>query len=331
VKKILVTGVGGGVGQSIVKSLQDSDYCVIGADGEASGTGLFAVAKSYRIPYANHPDYVRRIFEICKTENCALVFPGLDAELPVLAREAERFKSINTTLVVSSPDVIEIADDKLATVAFLNQNGFSAPLTFPLTAGVEKKLPLPMVLKPKKGGARSHGVFLVRDRQELVFRLATLDVENYVAQEFLPGDEYTCGTINFDGRCHGAIVLRRILRDGDTYKAFVENKPEIEACVKRAADLLKPFGACNFQLRMKRNNPCIFEINARCSGTTFCRTLAGFNEPLMIADFLIRGKNPSYSIREISIFRYWKELVIDNARLKSLAELGTLDGDGSRL
>ena len=44
---ILVTGVGGGVGQSIIKSLQGTQHTVIGVDSEALGTGLYAVAKAY--------------------------------------------------------------------------------------------------------------------------------------------------------------------------------------------------------------------------------------------------------------------------------------------
>jgi carbamoyl-phosphate synthase large subunit len=82
---------------------------------------------------------------------------------------------------------------------------------------------------------------------------------------------------------------------------------------------------------MKGKSPCIFEVNPRCSGTTYCRALAGFNEPLMIADFLLRQKTPVFSIREISIFRYWKELVVENARLETLTSRGILDGDGKQL
>lgn len=43
---LLVTGVGGGVGQSIIKSLQDTPYSVVGADVELLGTGPYAVPKA---------------------------------------------------------------------------------------------------------------------------------------------------------------------------------------------------------------------------------------------------------------------------------------------
>ena len=102
---VLVTGVGGGVGQSIIKSLQGTQHTVIGVNSEELGAGLYAVAKAYTVPYANAPDYIERLLYICAREECSLLFPGLDAELSILSRNVDRFKEIGTTPVVSSPNV----------------------------------------------------------------------------------------------------------------------------------------------------------------------------------------------------------------------------------
>jgi carbamoyl-phosphate synthase large subunit len=330
-KKILITGVGGGVGQAIIKSLQNTPYGIISTDGEILGTGLYASPKAYTVPYANSPMYIHRLLQICEAENCSLIFPGLDAELPVLARERQRFIDIGTTPVVSSSDIIEIADDKLATHNFLIRNNQPTPSTYLLSEDVTEHLPFPFILKPRKGGFRSRDVFLIRDKREFSFRLSVINTDNYIAQEYIEGDEYTCGSVNFDGKCYGIIVMKRILRDGDTYKAFVVSDPAIEDYVRRAAEALKPFGACNFQLRVCDGVPYIFEINARCSGTTYCRTLAGFNEPLMVADFLIHGKLPDYKIQEITIMRYWNELLVSNDRIEKLSKEGSLKGSDLRL
>ena len=286
--------------------------------------------KGYRIPYAAKPGFVDRLIEIAKAEKCEILFPGLDAELPVLATARERFKQAGITAVVSDPEVVEICDDKLLTSQFLQKNGFPSPTTVPLaeSAGFNS---FPAVLKPRKGGARSHGVFVVKDARELEQRAKSLNVANYVVQQQIQGDEFTCGSVNFDGKCHGAIVMRRILRDGDTYKAFVVKDKAITDFVIAAAEALKPFGGCNFQLRVQDGKPYVFEFNARCSGTTYCRTLAGFNEPMMIADYLTRGEIPSYNIREISVLRYWKELVVENDRISQMQNEGATSGDGSRL
>src|SRR3972149_10288019 len=102
--KIAVTGVGGGVGQSIIKSLYNTDYSLVGLDGETLGAGLYAVPRAFKIPYAKDPHYIDRLLDICRSENCKILFPGLDAELPFLSKNIEKFKEIGTTVVVSRPD-----------------------------------------------------------------------------------------------------------------------------------------------------------------------------------------------------------------------------------
>lgn len=316
--RVLVTGVGGGVGQSIIKSLHGSDYEVVGSDCDELAAGLHAVGTAYRIPPVDDPAYVDRLIEICQEEDCRLCFPGLDLELALLAGRREQFLSAGIQLVVSDPDVIAVCDDKLATAAFLHSNGFPSPMTVPYTDDVDPTW-FPFVLKPQRGGSRSAGVFVVTDRRQLDAVHPWIDPENCVIQEYLEGDEYTCGIVNLGGSCFGPIAMRRILRAGDTYRAFVIRDEAIEDHVRSLARALRGYGACNVQLRLRGGVPVVFEINARCSGTTAARALAGFNEPKMIADNLLLGLEPQYEIREISVVRYWNELVLQPDRLSDLA------------
>lgn len=166
---------------------------------------------------------------------------------------------------------------------------------------------------------------MIRDRAEWESTLDKIgkNISGYIAMDYIEGDEYTCGTINLNGMCKGVIVMRRTLRDGDTHKCFTIENKIIESEVRRLVNFIKPFGACNVQLRLKDNKPYIFEINARCSGTTAARALSGFNEPKMIADFLLKGIEPTYTIKEQTILRYWKELVVDNDVIYNMDNNGT--------
>ena len=314
--KIAVTGVGGGVGQSIIKSLYNTDYSLVGLDGETLGAGLYAVPRAFKIPYAKDPHYIDRLLDICRSENCKILFPGLDAELPFLSKNIEKFKEIGTTVVVSRPDVIDISDNKLLTYSFLSSHNISVPHTFDFKNFLNnpKLLEYPIIVKPKIGGARSKNVHLIQKKEELTNLLTDKDFKQdaYIVQEYIEGDEYTCGTVNLGGKCHGVIIMRRILRDGDTYKCFTEKNETIEKEVMKVMKVLKPFGACNVQLRLKNKKPYVFEINARCSGTTAARTICGFNEPKMIADYICHNKKPKYNIKKQTILRYWKEFVVDN-------------------
>ena len=328
---IIVTGVGGGVGQSILKSLQGSSYRVVGADAEPTATGLYAVDKAYRIPRASEPDFVDKLLEIAAKENAKLIFPGLDPELPVFAAEANQFRSKGVEVAISDPDVVRISDDKLATAQFLEAHHFPSPRTRLLGDALKERMYAPVVLKPRQGGSRSQGVFVAQCREDLERLSTALPLDNYVAQEQIIGDEYTCGSVNFHGRCFGVIAMRRILRDGDTYKAFVHKDAPLAAFVTAAMEALLPFGACNAQLRVRDGVPYIFEFNARCSGTTYCRSLAGFNEPLMVANYLLRREEPRPEARELTIFRYWKEMAIDNARVAAMTQAGEISGNAIAL
>ncbi|MDP3312572.1 ATP-grasp domain-containing protein [Lutibacter sp.] len=319
---IAVTGVGGGVGQSILKSLAETDYNLIALDSELLGVGLYASKTAYVIPYANDNNYIVKLLEICKKEKVALLFPGLDAELMILALNTVTFKAIGTTIVVSKPEVIIMADDKLQTYETLITAGVNVPFTT-LAKGfnpIEKDFPL--ILKQKVGGARSKNVFKIKNSLEWQDTLEKIGkfISNYIVMEYIEGNEYTCGTINLDGYCKGVIIMRRILRDGDTHKCFSEKNEVIEKEVRLVVDTIKPFGACNVQLRIKNSIPYVFEINARCSGTTAARTLSGFNEPKMIADYLLKDIEPKFKIKEHTILRYWKELVVENDEIQKMNE-----------
>ncbi len=321
--RIAVTGTGGGVGQSVLKALYETPYEAVALDGEILSPGLYAAPAGYRIPYAKDPAYIDRLLEILKREDCRLLFAGMDAELPKLAANRELFREAGITLVVSRPEVVDIADNKSLTTDFLSGIGLPAPLTYDfgdILAG-RATLAYPYILKDKVGGYRSRNIVVVRKAEDLD-AVRGLDPGRYVAQEYIEGDEYTCGSVSFDGDCLGVIVMRRILRDGDTHKCFVEYNPVIEETVRTVIAHLKPFGPLNVQLRLRDGVPYVFELNARCSGTTAARALSGFNEPWLVADYLLKGERRPFEIRRTAILRYWKEFVVPQDRLQEMQEAG---------
>jgi len=328
-KKILVTGVGGGVGQSILKVLKETPYDVVAVDSEELATGLHAVSKAYKGCYANDSHYIDRLLEICKNEDCGLIFPGHDIELLPISKNIERFTAEGITPVVSNLEVIRISDNKIATQVFMKQHGFPVIDSIPLSK--LKRYDGPIVLKPQHAGARSRNTYVIKSAEEFETYRELVDPDNCVVQEYIEGDEYTCGTVILNNKCFGSIVMKRTLRSGDTSKAFVEHPSPLTEIVEAIAVALNPFGACNIQLRLRDGIPYVFEINARCSGTTAARALAGFNEPKIIADYLYNNTMPEYTIKKITILRYWQELVVSNDRIDTLRDTHFLDGDGTTL
>jgi carbamoyl-phosphate synthase large subunit len=322
-----ITGVGGGVGQSIIKALQGAGYRLVGMDGEVLGTGLYAVDRSYKIPYAKDPGFIPRLLDICRDNDIRLLFPGLDAELYKFAENKEKFAAIGTTVMVSDWEVVDISENKWSTFEKLSAMGFNVPHTVKLSSITgDPSLEYPFILKPYLGGARSKDVYLIRNKEEYRHALDKIRdrAVDFILQEYLDGEEYTCGTVTLGGKCRGAILMKRELRFGDTYKCQTVIDTVAHDYLVRLMDKMQPFGACNVQMKLRNGIPYIFEINARCSGTTAARALCGFNEPRMVADYLLQGIEPDFSIREKTILRYWQELQVENDWVETLRADNTI-------
>jgi carbamoyl-phosphate synthase large subunit len=321
--KILVTGAGGGVGQGIIKSLKlidDLALSIIAADMSPLAPGLYAADRAYLVPAARSDEYLQRLIEICSHEKIDYYFPGTDVELMFCAENGKRIEEVTGTRVVVCPSkVVKIADDKYLTFRFLKDNGFHAPnswLPEDLDVG---DVNYPVVVKPRVG-CRSIGVQVVDSKERLISAINT--TSDPLIQEFLSdeNEEYTCTVVAVDGVASEAVVLRRVLRSGDTFRAEPIDNPGIASYVRDVAVALGVEGSCNFQLRLHEGLPKIFEINSRFSGTTpFCAQL-GFN-PVEYYLKLRLGMRYSYTINyEAMVLRHWTEIVVDKEKINEMLE-----------
>lgn len=317
-----ITGTGSLIGQGIIKSIKKSgiakDIDLIGFDYFKDTVGSFWVKKNFLLPDilkkgVSKRGWLERVIDVISSEAVDILFIGIDFELELFALYREIIEAkTGCRVIVSSPEVIKIADDKYLTYKFLKSNGLYYPETFLPEERHKKNLKFPCFVKPRKG-SRSRDVFIASNRKELDMMLSRID--RPLIQELIgdPAKEYTCGIICFGNEAREAIVLRRELKDGNTAVAyFKKNVPgSIYDYVYEAAERLKPFGACNFQLRLDNNGiPKIFEINARHSGTTYIRSLFGFNEVEYIISYLFRGRVKRFKLKEGIVKRYYDELFI---------------------
>ena len=93
---------------------------------------------------------------------------------------------------------------------------------------------------------------------------------------------------------------------------YFEAFPELNAEVRRRAEVLGPHGPANFQFRLDAQGRAkVFEINGRFSGTTPFRMRAGFNEVEMVLRRVLLGepiKQPS--VQPMTILRHFTETVV---------------------
>lgn len=64
------------------------------------------------------------VFDLCSENDIGLGIPTIDTELPIYARNRDRFAEAGTSVCISGQHTIAIACDKHATSAWLTSNGF---------------------------------------------------------------------------------------------------------------------------------------------------------------------------------------------------------------
>jgi carbamoyl-phosphate synthase large subunit len=328
--KVAVTGAGALLGQGVLQALRHSSLTVhtIAVDISALSAGLFWADQRHLIPMASAPDFgdaIRRLIEKTRPD---VLLVGTDIELPPLAAARQSLEEeFGTRVLVSSPRVVAIADDKYATARFFLEKGFPAPMSARAADADEVKrvvdaVGFPLIVKPRVG-ARSYGVSKVNNVAEL--QRAMEQTRDAVVQEYVDDreGEFTASGLYFDGRCDAAIVMRRDLRDGNTYRAYTMPDSSHLASVRAWTEALQPHGPANFQFRVDRDgNAKVFEINARFSGTTPLRAHAGFNEVEMcLSKLLFDQPIVQPSVKPIVILRHWSETVVEAAEIGSVAKI----------
>ena len=325
--RILVTGVGSLLGQGILKSIQDSslDCNVTGTDYFPSAVGLYWVDKGYILPDILKPEikdseWIDALINVINQEEIDIVFPGLDFEIPILAKNKSAIeKKTGAILLVSSKEVVKIGDDKWETVNYLKNNGFNYPNSS-LENTVESFIqsnPFPLIVKPRFGHT-SENVFIVKNKKELNEAVETCDKP--IIQEYIQNSEkeYTCGATFIDNEILTLISLRRTLKNGNTQQAFCERTDEIDAYIKKLTLSIKPFGPINFQLRLKNRSPVVFEINPRFSGTTPIRALFNVNEVDAVIRKLTGSKLKStYKEKKGVVIRYFENQYISRDKYRT--------------
>ncbi|MAG47642.1 hypothetical protein CL617_03475 [archaeon] len=315
---VLITGVGGNIGQGVIKSLKMSNLkCrIVGTDIKSHSTGFFTIDKGYIVPKANDDRFLDKIIEICNSENIDIIFVSPPIELPIFSKNKEIIENkTKAKVVINTEEVIRIGNDKFETYKFLKENNLNYPETVLASDedGIKQlidKLGFPLIIKPRVGRG-SVGVHKVKDKDELYSLLKIVD--SPIVQEYLEPDdeEYTSEALVLNGKMLGSITMKRELLEGTTVSAIVDDYEEINEVVKKAALAIGSNGPCNFQLRLTKKGPTVFEINPRVSGTTPMRAKLGFNAPeAMIRKIIFNEDVGEMKYKKGTILRYWNEVYV---------------------
>ena len=182
---VAVTGVGGGVGQSVLRALRLSalPWRIIGGDMSPWSAGIYTCQRGYILPPAYDALYVERLLQVLAREQVQVLVPGTDPELSVIAAARERLLSAGILPIVGSAEAVRYCRDKLAAYRFFHERGLPFVRTVPAREGFQlaEKVGFPLIVKPI-GGSASRGATVVFDQAQL---RQYSDQEGMIAQEYL--------------------------------------------------------------------------------------------------------------------------------------------------
>lgn len=240
------------------------------------------------VPRADDPDYVSELLRICDKRQISHVIPTIDTELSVLAASRSQFEARGVHVWVSSPRVVEIAQDKRLTNRWLSENGFPVVQQCDLaSAQASPDLSYPLIAKPARGSS-SDGLETVNRFEQL----GTLDPAlDYVVEEVATGEEHTIDVwVDAQGKARAAVPRRRIeTRAGEVSKGVTVRDVTLMALAQDVAEALPGARAVlNVQVFAdpERNEQKVIEINARFGGGFPLSWAAGARMPLWVVQDL---------------------------------------------
>jgi len=262
---------------------------VFGADTTELSSALQLCDKGFLVKPTTHAGYIKQLLSIVKANRIKLLIPTVDLDLKLLAKNKPKFAAMGCCVLVSSPEVVDICQDKRKTYRFLIRNGFDTPDTMSVRAALSKfkiqnsKFKWPCFLKPWDGYA-SRGNAVVNNRKELSFFAGR--IPNCIVQEFVEGVEHTCDVyVDFEMKVRCVVPRKRIeVRSGEVSKGQIIKHPRI---MSEAARLVEKLGAgpgvVTLQLFLTKDNKIKFiEVNPRFGGGAPLSIKAGANFPKWI-------------------------------------------------
>lgn len=288
------------------ENLSEGDK-VVATDMQLSAPALQVADVKLQVPAVYDPEYVNITLNICRDQKIDALLSLNDLELPILAENKARFEELGVKVIVSSPEVIDIAFDKYKTALWVESLGLTAPKTYIRLEDVKKALAageidFPLFMKPRWGSG-SIGLESIADMEELdiyynllmkkikktILATASVGDEYIMIQEKLTGSEFGLDIMNdLNGRNVGVSVKQKLaMRAGETDKAVTVDLPEVREMGRKIGDALGHIGNLDVDIMQRADGAyCVLELNPRFGGGFPFSYEAGVNMPKAIIQWI---------------------------------------------
>jgi carbamoyl-phosphate synthase large subunit len=314
--RVLVTGAGGPAGVAVIRSLlKRADVEVYAADMDGWASGLYLVTTDRRriVPRGLAPEFVDTLIAMCATDAIDVLFSTVDFELPSLAARRGEFAA--TTLAAPALETLDVTLDKFALSERVSPHARVPVTRLVGPAAAAEEWIFPIIVKPRRG-AGSRGVRLVHNREALD---ALGDDDTLIAQELLPGDEFSVDVFaNAAGSVIAAVPRTRTRVDsGVSIAGRTVRDPELESTAADVARAIGLTGVANVQLRYDVNGvAALLEVNPRFPGAMPLTIAAGVDMPSLALDLALGLDLPSHvPFRELANVRFLEDIFVDPAEI----------------
>lgn len=270
-KTVLVTGIGGNVGQGVLRNIRDLhlNLKIIGTNVETFSAGNYLCDYSYKVPYAFDENYISEIQKIVDFHKIDIIIPTTDYEIYYLSKNQ---KELNTIVVASEAEKAKIYLDKYLT--FLHHKENTIPFAYSWLPSEYDNSENEIIVKPREGRG-SRGIQLNPQNPK------AFD-DTFLIQPLHKGKELTTAFyVKKDGTLHGLFTMERELSNGATSKSKTckTYDEELEKIIKKMIALPGLRGSINLQSIVNENGEIFpFEVNCRISGTNSIRHNLGFQD-----------------------------------------------------
>jgi len=284
---------------------------VVATDMQLSAPALQVADVRLQVPAVYDPEYVNITLNICKEQKIDALLSLNDLELPILAENKDRFEELGVRVIVSDPEVIDIAFDKYKTAQWVESLGLVAPKTYVRLEDAKKALSageiaFPLFMKPRWGSG-SIGLESIADMEELdiyynllmkkikktILATASVGDEYIMIQEKLTGSEFGLDIMNDLNGNHFAVSVKQKLamRAGETDKAVTVDLPEVREMGRKIGVALRHIGNLDVDIMQRADGAyCVLELNPRFGGGFPFSYEAGVNMPKAILQW-IKGED----------------------------------------
>ncbi len=306
-KRIGVTGIGGNVGQGILRILREvyPQFYIIGFNVNAFSAGNYLCNKVIEVPYAYDKRYIPVIKDIINKEQIDLLIPSTDYEVYYLSKFKDE---LNTIILCSGFYSVDVYTDKYK--SYLHHKQHNIPFAEAFLPDEYDNSFEQIIVKPREGRG-SRNVY-INPKATSQFN------DDYIVQEYKKGIEITTAAyVTKQRELLGFITFDRKLANGTTIECKVVTKYDnsLRVILQKIVDNSDIMGSFNLQAIVTQDGKIVpFEINCRISGTNSIRHNLGFQDVKYgIEEWLFNNKLPQPKITKGVACRILLDVIYPNA------------------